>query len=148
MSWDQKFMGLARHIATWSKDPSTKVGAVVVNDLHLVRNVGFNGLPRGIEDTDARLLDREWKLVHMVHAERNAILTADPGVLGCTLYSTAAPCVDCVLEMIQAGIFEVVVPIPEQDPFRDRPDWYEKIARGTALLREARIKYRDMEFLG
>lgn len=146
MGWDQKFMGLARHISTWSKDPSTKVGAVIVDDRRCVRSHGYNGFPRGIADTAERLYDRDWKLAHTVHAERNAILNAPVPVLGCVLYITAAPCGDCVLEIIQGGIREVVIPVASQDPFAERADWAEKLQAGLSDLVEVGIPVRHYEF--
>jgi len=59
--WDVRFVKLAMHIANWSKDPSTKVGCVVVGEDREIRSTGFNGFPRGIEDDEERLLDREQK---------------------------------------------------------------------------------------
>ena len=57
--WDFRFIELARHIALWSKDPSTKVGCVVVGEDREIRSTGFNGFPRGIDDNAERLLDRQ-----------------------------------------------------------------------------------------
>ena len=62
LKWDARFLDLAKHISDWSKDPSTKVGCVVVGEDREVRSTGFNGFPRGIEDTAARLNDRSQKL--------------------------------------------------------------------------------------
>ena len=59
--WDVRFIELAKHISLWSKDPSTKVGCVVVGEDREIRSTGFNGFPRGIDDDDERLMDREKK---------------------------------------------------------------------------------------
>ncbi|MEC9336570.1 MAG: CMP deaminase, partial [Candidatus Thermoplasmatota archaeon] len=72
--WDGRFLGLAAHIAAWSKDPSTQVGCVIVGPDREVRSTGFNGLPRGIADTEARLTNRERKYPLICHAEENAIM--------------------------------------------------------------------------
>lgn len=110
--WPKRFMALAEHIAQWSKDPSTKVGAVIVNDLdRKVVALGYNGFPRGVEDTPERYADREEKYSRVVHAELNAILNStvpldDPH----TLYSTLPPCCECAKAIIQSGIGMVVVP--------------------------------------
>ena len=85
--WDLRFINLAEHIAGWSKDPSTQVGAVIVDPTtRKVVSMGFNGFPRGVDDSDDRLQNREKKLSYMVHAEENAILQAGQSVAGCNIY--------------------------------------------------------------
>jgi len=74
--WDVRFLELAKQIASWSKDPSTQVGCVVVGPDREIRSTGFNGLPRGIEDTEERLNNREMKYPLICHAEENAIMHA------------------------------------------------------------------------
>ncbi|NCA14162.1 MAG: hypothetical protein EBS89_08535, partial [Proteobacteria bacterium] len=74
--WDRWFLGLAHYVSTASKDPSTKVGAVIVDAERRVVSVGYNGLPRGVEDSEERLHNREVKYKMIIHAERNAILFA------------------------------------------------------------------------
>ena len=73
--WDYRFIKLAKEIASWSKDPSTKVGAIAVNDKRIIAT-GYNGFPKGIEDSNNRLSDRDTKLAFMVHAEKNLIYNA------------------------------------------------------------------------
>ena len=74
--WDERYLSLAAEVATWSKDPSTQVGAVTVGSKKEVLSQGFNGFPRGIHDTDERYNDRETKYKFVVHAEMNAIYNA------------------------------------------------------------------------
>ena len=74
--WDKRFLHLAKHISEWSKDPSTKVGCIVVGEDREIRSTGFNGFPRGIEDKQERLEDREQKYPMICHAEENAIMHA------------------------------------------------------------------------
>lgn len=105
-SWDEKGNLLAFHIAQWSKDPSTRVGAVIFDDLHRVMGVGYNGFPRGIPDV--YLADREIRHTRTVHAEINAILNSPNG--GTTLYCTVYPCCDCAGGIIQYGIKRIVTP--------------------------------------
>ena len=98
--WDRRFLELAHHISTWSKDPSTQVGAVLVRDGNIVIGMGYNGFARGVYDTEERYSDRETKYKLVVHAEINAILMAGAAARGATLYvypSFALPpiCVDC-----------------------------------------------------
>ena len=111
--WHHRFLDLARHIATWSKDPSTHVGAVIVRPDRTIASVGFNGFPRGVDDVPARYANRPTKYAFVVHAEANAILNAHGPVAGCTLYSTLMTCNECAKLIIQSGITEVVAPKPE-----------------------------------
>ena len=80
--WDRRFVDLARYVASWSKDPSTKTGAVIVDDYNRIVSVGYNGFPRGIRDDEERLSNRDVKLSLMVHCEINAIIFAGGRALG------------------------------------------------------------------
>lgn len=138
-SWDQRFLALARHISGWSKDPSTKVGCIIVGGDREIRSTGFNGFPRGIAD-DERLSDRDFKYPIICHAEENAIMHAariGVALKGCTAYVTLMPCTRCARGLIQAGIREVVV-IDEEIPERMRED----MDRSLNLLHEACIIIR------
>ena len=108
MQWDKRFLELAAHVATWSKDPSTKVGACIVDHKRHVVSLGYNGFPRGVEDSPELYNDRAMKLLHVCHAERNALDNAHCDVTGCTLYCTLFPCNECAKSIIQRGIKEVV----------------------------------------
>jgi len=105
--WDKRFLALAKHVAEWSKDPSTKVGSVIVRPDKRVVSLGYNGFPTGVEDDD-RLNDRETKLMMISHAERNALDNCDVPVRGYTLYTTLYPCSDCTKSIIQKGITRLV----------------------------------------
>src|SRR4051812_38103493 len=85
--WDMRFLELAAHVAGWSKDPSTKTGAVITDTRGSVISMGFNGFPMGVADTIDRLNDRETKYQMIVHCERNAIIFAQRDLSGCTLYT-------------------------------------------------------------
>lgn len=113
LNWLERFFSLAQNVGEWSKDPSTKVGAVIINDLKQVVGLGFNGFPRGIRDEG--LEDRELKLALTVHAEKNAILNATTSVRGCTLISTYPTCNQCAAFIIQAGIAHVYCPRPTKE---------------------------------
>jgi dCMP deaminase len=93
--WDTRFLDLAALVASWSKDPSTKVGAVIVRPDRTVASLGYNGFPRGVADTESRYEDRETKYQLVVHAEANAIISAGESVKGMTMYGTLFPCCDC-----------------------------------------------------
>ena len=106
--WDLRFLEMARNAAGWSKDPSTKVGAIIVDDDKRVISVGYNGFPKGVRD-DERLDDRQEKYKIIVHAERNALLFANTNVKNCHIYTYPfLPCSVCAGMIIQAGIKRVV----------------------------------------
>ena len=140
--WDTRFLGLAKHISGWSKDPSTKVGCVVVGEDREVRSTGFNGFPRGIEDTAERLNNREMKYPMICHAEENAIMHAARigiSLKGCTAYVTWPPCSRCARSLIQAGVLEVVYPADSEIPDR----WQEDFEISTSLFNESGVSYRS-----
>ena len=112
ISWDEYFMGLAHLSAMRSKDPSTQVGAVIVDQEHKVVGIGYNGLPIGCSD-DEFPWDREGgmletKYAFVVHAELNAILNSTRNLHGCTLYVSLFPCNECAKAIIQSGIRKIV----------------------------------------
>ena len=113
--WDKRFLDLAEHIAQWSKDPRTKVGAVIVDEKKRVVSVGYNGFPRGVDDVSNRYEDRETKHLFVAHAERNALDNAPLMVDGCTLYVPLLPCNECAKSIIQKGITRIVSYTPDRD---------------------------------
>lgn len=142
--WDIRFVELARHIAQWSKDPSTKVGCVVVGPDREIRSTGFNGFPRGIEDSAARLDDRDQKYPLICHAEENAIMHAariGVALKGCTAYVTWPPCTRCARSLVQAGVGEVVFPANLAIPERWRADF----DLSMTMLAEAGVRTREVE---
>ena len=115
MKWEKRFLEMAQLVATWSKDPSTKVGAVIVRPDFTVASVGYNGFPRGMEDHSDLYADRDVKLSRIVHAEMNAILHAREPLQGYTLYtSPVLTCDRCAVHVIQSGIVRVVSPVPPE----------------------------------
>jgi len=138
--WDKRFLQLSREISTWSKDPSTQVGAVIINEKRRILATGYNGFPRGIYDKQSRLQNRERKYQLVVHAEMNLIYNATyNGVSldGSTLYVWGLPiCSECAKGVIQVGISRVVM--PDHDfPKKWKSSW--EISR--VLFNEAGIKY-------
>lgn len=112
MSWDQRFIELAKHIAGWSKDPSTKVGCVVVGPDREIVTTGYNGFPRGVDD-DPKRMERPAKYLWTSHAEENAVAHAariGVSLKGCTAFVTHCPCSRCARGLIQAGVKRVVYP--------------------------------------
>lgn len=112
-AWKTKYLDLAQHISEWSKDPSSKIGAVTVTDDGRVLTQGYNGFPRGIEDTEERLNDRSKKYPLIVHAEMNCIYNAaniGVSLKGSTLYVYGLPvCGPCSLGIVQSGIKAVYI---------------------------------------
>jgi dCMP deaminase len=109
--WDRRFLEMAKLIASWSKDPSTKTGAVIVDTDNRVVSVGYNGFAKGIDDSPERYNDRELKYKLIVHCERNAILFANKSCKGCTLYTYPfMSCSVCAAMVIQSGITRCVAP--------------------------------------
>lgn len=137
--WDKRFLLLADHISTWSKDPSTKVGAVVVDDKRRVVGVGYNGFPRGVDDAPRLYADRQAKYPRIVHAELNAVLSSAV-TEGATLYCTLLPCCECAKAIIQAGIRTLVVPALEGEPDPER--WGDSVMIAWEMFEEAGIELR------
>lgn len=113
--WHKRFLDLCEHIATWSKDPSTKLGSVIVDDKKRIVSVGYNGFPRGVFDFEERYDDRPTKYLFVAHAERNALDNAPMMVDNCTLYVTLLPCNECAKSIIQKGITKVVTYRPTRE---------------------------------
>lgn len=125
--WDERFYEMARLISTWSKDPSTKVGAVAVNSERRILATGYNGFPRGISDTPERLLDREEKYPRVIHAEMNVLMNAlynGVSLRDATLYVYGLPiCADCTKSVIQSGIKRVFIAYPIEMPRQWLDSW-------------------------
>lgn len=115
--WDRRFMRVAEEVATWSKDPNTQVGAVIINLDGKILATGYNGFPRGVDDNPARYDDREAKYAFVVHAELNAILNSTQSLRDTILYVTMSPCRECAKAIIQAGIKMVIYRDYREDSF-------------------------------
>jgi len=125
-NWDKQFMDLTEHYASWSKDRSTGVGAVIVNAENTDIIKGYNGFPRGANDDIDERHDRPTKYIWTEHAERNAIYkAAREGVStnGCKMYVNYFPCVECSRAIIQAGIKEVIAPKPDLEHHKWGESW-------------------------
>jgi dCMP deaminase len=131
--WDNRFIELAKLVASWSKDPSTQVGSVLTRDKSVV-SLGFNGFPAGIND-DTRLNNRELKYKMIIHAEINAMLSAKQPLSGCTLYVWPfMPCSNCMAAIIQAGIRRVV------SVKNTNERWRESFELTKAMCKESGVK--------
>ena len=129
-------MEMAKLVSSWSKDPSTKVGCVIVDKSNRVVSLGFNGLPVGLNDHRHNLEDSSYKKEIIIHAEENALLFANTGVVDCTVYVYPfLPCSRCTGKLIQAGISRVV------SMETDREDWNRNFEISKKLLKEAGVKF-------
>jgi dCMP deaminase len=136
--WDFNFLSLAATVSNYSKDPSTKVGAVIVDDNNRIVSMGYNGFPKGIKD-DGRLNNRIVKYQIVIHAEINAILFAEKSVENCTIYTFPfMPCSNCSSVIIQKGIKRVVsVPSNEER-------WIANFKQSEEMFKEVGI---DLEII-
>lgn len=139
--WRERYIELAAHISEWSKDPSRKIGAVVVGSKGEILSQGFNGFPRGIEDTQDRLNTREEKYKYVVHAEMNAIYNAclnGVSLENAEMYVHGLPvCAECAKGIIQTGVKRVVMHVNEEIP----EQWIASWNLTKQMLEEAGVKY-------
>lgn len=142
LKWDLRFLEMAKHPKSWSKDPSTQVGALLVSPDRREIIAGYNGFPTRLSDDAALYADRETKYSRILHAEENAVINARRNLEGYTLYSPVPPCTHCALVAIQAGIHACVVETPSEDILSR---WGDSIMNAVALFEEAGVKYREID---
>lgn len=145
LKWDLRFLELARLVSTWSKDPSTQTGAVIVRPNKTVVSLGFNGFPRGMSDAEENYVNRELKYRKIIHCEMNAMIHAPESVQGCTLYTVPFACCErCVVHMVQAGITRFVYP---QSPTDQLTRWRDAFIKTREFLHEvsATISYDEIQ---
>jgi dCMP deaminase len=142
-NWDMKYSELARYISSWSKDPSIKVGSITVGGRGQILSQGYNGFPRGIEDTQLRLNNREEKYKYVVHAEMNCIYNATlngVSLNGATLYVYGLPvCSECAKGVIQVGIKRVVIYTPEIMKANIPEKWKVSGEQSYSMFKEAGV---------
>ncbi|MFV0479724.1 MAG: deoxycytidylate deaminase [Anaerorhabdus sp.] len=142
LTWDEYFMGLAHLSAFRSKDPSTQVGAVIVDQENRVVSIGYNGLPRGCSDEtfpwgrEGGMLESKYAFV--VHAELNAILNSPRPVKNCILYVSLFPCNECAKAIIQSGIKKIIY---ECDKYSDT----EAVKASKKMMDAAGVTYRQLD---
>lgn len=140
--WDKRYMKMAKLISTWSKDPSTKVGAILVGEKGQIISTGYNGFARGIDDSEERYNNRELKYKYIVHGEMNCVFNAihsnaDPR--NSTLYVYGLPiCHDCAKSIIQVGIKRIVI-------CKIKDTWKESCDLAFSMFDEVGIKYEFIE---
>ncbi len=138
VNWSERFVALAEHISGWSKDRSTKIGAVIVGSNREVIAMGYNGFPRCVDDFPEERHERPEKYFWTEHAERNAIYNAarvGTPTQGTTMYTNWYPCSDCARGIIQSGIAAVIVNLVNMD----HPKFREDFIRVEVMLREAGV---------
>lgn len=135
--WDIRFLDLAKLVSTWSKDPSTKIGAVITDRDNKIVSLGYNGFPKKLADDD-RLNDRETKYKIIIHGEMNAILSASRSLDECTLYTYPfMPCPRCASMVIQTGISRIV-------SYKNTNErWAEEFKLSLDLFKESNIEYTE-----
>ena len=141
--WDKRFLNLAKEISTWSKDPSTQVGAIAVKDRKVLAQ-GYNGFPRNMKDLEDRYNNREEKYTYIVHAEKNVIYNATyngVSLKDSTMYVYGLPvCSECAKGIIQCGVKRVVMLemiVPEK--------WRESFKNTKLMFDEAGVKYDSIK---
>ncbi|VEU82509.1 deoxycytidylate deaminase [Acholeplasma hippikon] len=142
ISWDTYFMGVAKLSALRSKDPSTQVGACIVNEEKRIVGIGYNGLPKGLDDSSFAWEKEgsflETKYPYVVHAEANAILNSTQNLKGSTIYVTLFPCNECMKLIAQSGIKEIVY-VSNKDEGKDFN------VASFKIMEAAGIKYRQIK---
>ncbi len=146
ISWEQYFMAVAMIAAERSKDPSSQVGACIVDNEDKVVSTGYNGAPRGYDDDTCMTWERDGKFLdtkyaYVCHSELNAILNSPRPVKGCRIYVTLFPCNECAKAIIQSGIKEIIYS-------SDKYNGTEGNIASKKMLDECGIKYRKYESKG
>ena len=134
-TWIKRFLEMAQLVSTWSRDPSTKCGAVITKNKFVV-SVGFNGFPQNVCDDENMYHNRETKLMRTLHGEENAILSSSMRLYGCSIFSTHFPCSHCSAKIIQVGIKEVYVP-KQNSEFLER--WKDSINESMLMFSDAKV---------
>lgn len=102
--WDEYFMKIAETVAIKSKDPSSKMGCVIVDENKRVVSLGYNGMLQGADESKMTLSERPMKYYFAIHSEMNALIFARRDLTGCTIYNKVATCENCLKYCLQAGI--------------------------------------------
>lgn len=132
--WIKRFTDLAQYVAQWSKDPNTKVGAVITKKNRII-SLGYNGAPAKVKDSVRH--NRVRKNRRTIHAEVNAILFASRRLKGCSMFVTHHPCSQCAAKIIACGIKRVYCPEPTGE-FAER--WKDDIEEARSMFKEASVK--------
>ena len=143
-NWDTRFLDQAKLISTWSKDPSTKTGAVIVAPSGSIVSTGYNGFPQKMEDKVELYANREEKYSRIIHCEMNAAMYAKKDLTGCTLYTYPfISCDRCFVHMLQLGITRFVAPKATEDQLTR---WGAAFERVRGYARETGVKLIEMDY--
>lgn len=143
--WDFRFLDLAKLISTWSKDSSTKTGAVIVRPDKSILSLGYNGFPRSMKDDEELYANREIKYSRIIHCEINALIHSKTSVEGCTLYVYPfLSCDRCCVQMIQAGIKRIVAPKASAEALTR---WGKAFDLTRAYSAEAGVQIAEVDYL-
>jgi len=151
-SWDRRFLAVAMQVSHWSKDPSSKMGAVIANTDQRLVALGYNGFPKQVEDCQSRQYNKKVKYEIVVHAEANALLIAGSAAVGGTiyLYGPRPICARCAGILIQAGIKRAVaIRPPPCDETRANHDpsqmnWAESGRLALQMFNEAEVEFEPV----
>ena len=146
ISWDEYFMGIAVLSSKRSKDPSTQVGACIVNQFNKIVGIGYNGFPIGCDDNElpwdkTSENPNETKYPYVVHAEANAILNSTKDLHGSRIYVALFPCNECTKLMIQSGIKEIIY---LSDKYKDT----DSVKASKKMLQLAKVSFRQLDLNG
>lgn len=139
--WSNHFIEVTKLISTKSKDPSTKVGSIIVDKNNRIVSTGYNGPPKNTDDRDIIFENREIKLKRTLHAELNAILFAKQDLTDMTIYVTHPPCTQCAAAIIQTGICKVICIKPSEDM---KKRWESHIKESKKMFLEADVIYLEV----
>ncbi len=140
VDWTRRWLDLAMHVSTWSKDPSSKVGVVIADDHQVLLSLGYNGLPREVDEAPPERHERPEKYLWYEHGERNAIYNAAAqgvALRGSTMYAPNAACSDCARAVVQSGITSFIY--FNDGPFFERPDWVASLDTALTILMEGGV---------
>lgn len=141
--WDKRFLNLAKEFSTYSKDPSTKTGAVIVSPSKTDVILGYNGFPKRLKDDPELYANREIKYSRIIHCEMNAVLHAKRDLTGYTLYTWPfLSCDRCCVHMIEAGITRAVAPLSTPD---QETRWGAAFKKSRAYFHEAGVEMQEYD---
>lgn len=146
--WSARYIDISKSVASWSKDPRYKVGAVIIGKQGQIISQGYNGFPRGMDDYSDRYADSETKRKFVVHAEMNAIYNAtlsNTSVRGATLYVWGLPpCNECTKGIIQSGIKHIVICAGYDIPDK----WEDSFETSKIMLKECKVSFEMVDLDG
>jgi len=144
--WIKRYFNIAKEVASWSKDPRRKIGAVIIGNKGQIKSQGYNGFPRGVNDTPERYNNKSIKQKYVCHAEVNAIFNAlhnGTSVEGDTIFVTGMPvCHECAKAIIQVGIVRVLY----DSPIRKESSWYDSFIMALEMFEEAGVNHKFINF--